>query len=219
MAAQGEQDLKWLATMDSEAIISSMSQLKQPREADKSVPVALTTKKRTPRKRTKSVKAAEAEEAAELLDADSSPPAKKPCAEATAVPLALPAPTTCAPMDHTQAVGTVPLFKPVSEHPAGATVDQNTDHNTSNVPAAEDTGSPMPTEEIQAVDARAPEPVGSAVPTWIAQHIAPVEQISQDGAVVAPPEPAQTLEHSVHHGVCFYARISCFVLLRAELRA
>jgi hypothetical protein len=187
-----------------------MAQLKQSRDADKNVPVALTTKKRTPRKRTKSVKAAEAEEVAELLDADSPPPAKKACAEAIAAPLALPAPTSCGVLDHTQAAGTVPLFKPVSEHTNGATVDQNTSH----VPAVVETGAPIQTEEVPTVDDGGPEPAGSAVPTWIAQHVAPVEQVTEEGAVVVPPEPVQTLENAVHHEVCFHGcasfLLSCY---------
>lgn len=215
MAAQGEQDFKWLATMDSEAIISTMAQLKAPRDADKNVPVALTTKKRTPRKRTKSVKAAEAEEMEELLDVDSPPPAKKACGEGLATTAALSQPAlpnaACGVLEHSPAAGPVPLFKPVSDQPAGATVEQHTD--ISHVPAADDAmATAMPIEDPPpAVDAiRAPDPVGPSVPTWTAQHVAPVEQLTDEGAVIAPPEAVQVMEHDVQHPeVRFLAAVLC----------
>lgn len=201
MAAQGEQDFKWLKSMDSEAIISTVASLKGTRE-EKSLPVALTTKKRTPRKRTKSVKAAEAEEVADLLDADSAPPAKKPCAEVVpatpAPPQPLPAAPPSAVLDHSQAAGAVPLFKPVSDQPAAPAVERS--NAPSQIPAAEDAGGQLTEEVPPAVNAvqaplqpPAPEPPGPAVPTWPAQHIAPVEQVTDEG--VAEPEPVQTLEH------------------------
>lgn len=207
MAAPPEQDFKWLAQMDSEAIISTMAQMDGRRAADKNVPVALTTKKRTPRKRNKSVKAAEADEAAEMLDADSPPP-KKPCAETVPSALAPPLPgnASCGVLEHSQAAGTVPLFKPVPDQPTGATLEQNTD--ISHAPAVEDASAPMPIEEVPVVEAiRAPDPTGPAVPTWTAQHVAPVEQMTEEGAIAAaPPEPVHPLEHDdVHHEVGFLA--------------
>ena len=203
--AAPEQDFKWLATMDSEAIISTMAQLK-PREGDKTVPVAVTTKKRTSRKRTKSVKAAEAEEAAAMLDADGAPPAKKACAEA--MPAALPPPQPAMPasappavLEHSAAAGTVPLFKPVSDQPTSSPAEPII--AVSHAPAVEEASAPVPTEEAPTVEAiRAPDPVGPVVPTWTAQHVVPVEQMRDEGAVFVPPEPVQSMEHDgVHHEV------------------
>lgn len=202
-----DQDFKWLATMDSEAIISTMAQLK-PREADKNLPAALTTKKRTPRKRTKSVKAAEAEEAAGMLEADNAPPAKKACAEASPAVLAppqssVPSNAASAVLEHSQAAGTVPLFKPVSDQPTSSTAEPSI--AVSHATAIEDTSAPVPTEEVPTATAeafRAPDPVGPAVPTWTGHHVAPVEQMREEGTVLLPPEPVQPMDHDgVHHEV------------------
>lgn len=175
--ADGGEEFKWLANMDSESVIRTMKQL------GTSNPASVATNKRTPRKRTKTAKAAAAEAAAaEEADTSHEPPAKKqqppgavqaPLFECLAPP---------APEVNAASSGTIPsLFKPVDV--PGASPDV-ADVKSMPAPQTEAT-------EHSAAPTEAPTVDPSEVPTWNVAPDAPALPSAQaeDAPVPAAPGP------------------------------
>lgn len=186
--ADGGEEFKWLANMDSESVIRTMKQL------GTSHPASAATNKRTPRKRTKTAKAAAAEAAAaEEADMPHEPPAKK-----QQPPGAVQAPlfeslTPPAPEVNAASSGTIPsLFKPVDAAGASPDVADAKSMAAPQTEAAEQSAAPI---EAPVVDP-------SDIPTW---NVAPDASTlpsaqAEDAPVPAAPGPndGEATEDEVH---------------------